>query len=331
MSRAASRGPALLLGVGLVLLVAATLVSLTVGQGQVSVDEAYRALVAPDLTDDAHITVRSVRFPRAVLAILVGAALALSGALIQTLTRNPLAEPGLLGVTAGASFAVVVATRFFGASGQTVTLLVAFLGAAAAAFAVQGVGRSEPVKLLLAGVALTAVLAGFSLAIRLTSPDTFDNYRFWAVGSLAGREQLPLLLPCLVLVLALIAALALGRSLGAISLGDDVAHGLGVSVTRTRTLALVVATVLAATATAVAGPILFVGLIVPHLVRRFARASISWLMWLCLVMGPLLVVLSDTLSRVLLDTGEVPVAIVTAIIGGPVLIWVVRRYGAVGV
>ncbi|OAH41731.1 ABC transporter permease [Dietzia cinnamea] len=330
MTPVASRGPAVALAGGLVLLAVAALVSLTVGQGQVGVDEVVRALLDPDPGNDAHLTVRTVRVPRAALAILVGAALALSGALVQTLTRNPLAEPGLLGVTAGASFAVVVATRFLDLSGQTMTLVVAFLGATAAAFAVQGVGRSDPLRLLLAGVALTAVLAGWSIGIRLTEPATFDTYRFWSVGSLAGREQLPLLVPCLVLMVALAAALLLGRALGAIALGDDVAHGLGVPVARSRALAVLVATVLAATATAVAGPIMFVGLIVPHLVRRFTQASVTWLLWLCLVVGPLLMVLADTLSRILLETGEVPVAILTAVIGGPVLIWVVRRHGAVG-
>ncbi|WP_235738028.1 FecCD family ABC transporter permease [Nocardioides alcanivorans] len=316
MSGALHRVPTLVFVGGLVFLIAAVLLSLTAGQGDVSVAESFRALIRPDPTDNAHITVRSVRVPRAMLAILVGAALALSGALVQTLTRNPLAEPGLLGVTAGASFAVVIATQLLDVSGQTATLVVAFIGATAAAFAVQAVGGADPLRLLLAGVALTAVLAGFSIGIRLTDPDTFDTYRFWSVGSLAGREQMPLLIPCVVLVAALAAALLLGRPLSAVALGDDVAHGLGVSVVRTRILALLVATVLAATATAVAGPIMFVGLIVPHLVRRFAQASVTWLLLLCLVIGPLLVVLSDTLARVLLVTGEVPVAILTSVIGG---------------
>lgn len=330
--RTSRHGPPLrVLFVGLVLLVAAVLVSLIVGQGEVSTTQAARALVDPDPADNAHLTVRKVRVPRAMLAVLVGAALALSGALVQSLTRNPLAEPGLLGVTAGASFAIVVATQFFDAGGQVTTLLVATAGAAAAAFSVLAVGRADPLRLVLAGVALTAVLAGFSIGIRLMDPDTFDTYRFWSVGSLAGREQLPLLVPCLVLVVALGAALLLGRSLDAVMLGDDVAHGVGVSVTRTRVLSLTTATVLAATATAVAGPIMFVGLIVPHVVRRFARASVAWVLVLCLVLGPLLMVVADILARVLLETGEVPVAILTAILGGPVLIWVVRRHGAVSV
>ncbi|WP_204164484.1 FecCD family ABC transporter permease [Nocardioides daejeonensis] len=328
MSATTHRIPARALAVGSVLLGAAVLVSLTVGKGGVGSADALRALLDPEPGNAAHLTVRSVRLPRALLAVLVGAALALSGALVQTLTRNALAEPGLLGVTAGASFAVVLGTRFLGVSGQAPTLLIAFVGAAVAAVAVQAVGRADPLRLVLAGVALTAVLAGLSIGIRLTDPETFDKYRFWSVGSLAGREQLPLLLPCLVLTLALAAALLLGRPLGALMLGDDVAQGLGVPVARVRGLTLVVATVLAATATAVAGPIMFVGLIVPHLVRRFAQASITWLMVLCLVVGPLLMVVADTLARVLLQTGEVPVAVLTAVLGGAMLIWVVRRHGA---
>ncbi len=326
-----SRSPrALCLVAGSVLLAVAVLLSLTVGQGEVAWRDVAPALFSPDTTDDAHLTVRTVRLPRALLAVLVGAALALSGALVQTLTRNPLAEPGLLGVTAGASFAVVLGTRFAGMDGQVATLLVAFVGAVAAAFAVQAVGGADPLRLLLAGVALTAVLAGVSIAVRLADPDTFDQYRFWSVGSLAGREQLPLLIPSVVLVVAIVAAMALGPALGAVALGDDVAHGLGVEVARVRVLALLVATVLAATATAVAGPIMFVGLIVPHLVRRASQASIGWLMALCLVAGPLLLITADTLGRVLLPTGEVPVAVLTPLIGGPVLVWVVRRYGAAG-
>lgn len=330
MSASQVRTPAYALVAGLVLLLAAVLFSLTIGQGAVTIVEAYRAILDHDPDDNAHITVLDVRLPRAMLGVLVGAALAVSGALAQTLTRNPLAEPGLLGVTGGASFAVVVATQY-GASGQATTLVVASLGAALAAALVYAVGRSDPLRLVLAGVALTAVLAGLSIGIRLTNPATFDVYRFWSVGSLAGREQAPLLAPCLVLVAALVLAMLLGKSLSAVMLGDDVAHGLGVSVARTRVLTLFVATALAGTATAVAGPIVFIGLIVPHAVRRFARASIGWLICLCVVVGPLLMVLSDVLARVLLETGEVPVAIVTAVLGGPVLIWVVRRHGAAGV
>lgn len=330
MSPPRGLSPTYVLVGGVALLVGAVVLSLTIGQGNVTLDQAYAAVLGADPSNNAHIIVRQVRLPRALLAVLVGAALAVSGALMQSLTRNPLAEPGLLGVTGGASFAVVVATQY-GASGQAVALIVAFVGASMAAVVVYAVGRSDPLRLVLAGVALTAVLAGVSVGIRLTSPTTFDAYRFWSVGSLAGREQAPLILPCIVMSVALCGALLLGKPLNAVMLGDDVAHGLGVKVVRTRVLTLFVATVLAATATAVAGPIVFLGLIVPHVVRWLTQASIGWLICLCVVVGPLLTVLSDVLARMLLETGEVPVAIVTAVIGGPVLIWVVRRQGVVSV
>ena len=208
-------------------------------------------------------------------------------------------------------------------------LAAAFVGAAAATVLVYAVGGSSPLRLVLAGVALSAVLAGLTLGLRLAMPEVFDSYRFWSVGSLAGREQVSLGLPVLVIAAGLGGALLLTRSLAAVALGEHVAHTLGAHVARTRVLTIVLVTVLAGAATAVAGPIAFVGLIVPHLARRAAGGAIGWLLGLSLLLGPALVLAADVLARVLLPTGEVPVAIVTAFLGGPVLIWVVRRYGAV--
>lgn len=317
------------MGATTALLVVAAL-SLAVGARQVPLAEVVRAFTDFVPTSDDHVVVRELRLPRLWLACAVGAALAVSGALVQTLTRNPLAEPGILGVTAGASFAIVVATAAWGVDSQLSQLLAAGLGAVVATVAVYAVGRDNPLRLLLAGVALSAVLAGLGLGVRLMRPDVFDNYRFWSVGSLAGREQVALGLPLSVIVVALVAVVLLVPSLSAMVLGEHVATTLGARVRTTRVLTVVVLTVLAAAATAVAGPIGFVGLIVPHLVRRLASGSIGWLMVLCVLGGPVLVLTADVLARVLLPTGEVPVAVVTAFLGGPVLIWVVRRYGTVG-
>lgn len=309
--------------------VLAAVASVVVGAGDVSLAQAWAALTAYDPTDNAHLVVREVRVPRTWLGIGVGAALAVSGALVQTLTRNPLAEPGILGVTAGASFAILVSAAVWQVESQVGTLAAAAVGAVAATGLVFAVGGTSPLRLVLAGVALSAVLAGGGLAIRLALPDVFDSYRYWSVGSLAGREQTPLVLPMAVIVVGLLVAALLVPALDALALGDQVAHTLGARVAWTRGIALVVLTVLAAAATAVAGPIAFVGLIVPHLVRRLAAGSIGWLLALCVVLGPVLLVASDVVARLLLPTGEVPVAVVTAFVGGPVLIWVVRRYGAV--
>ncbi|MFC4004177.1 FecCD family ABC transporter permease [Prauserella oleivorans] len=312
---------------GLAVLALACVASFAVGAHAVAPAEVVRALVAFDGSGD-HVIVRDVRVPRTVLGIAVGAALAVAGALIQTLSRNPLAEPGVLGVTQGAGFALTVGSALGLAGTAAGELGVAVLGAVLATVLVYSVGRRSTLRLLLAGVAFSAVLQGLSLGIRLMSPDTLDRYRFWAVGSLAGREQTELTLPLAAIVLALIGAVLLARSLNAVALGDAVAHTLGANVARVRTLTLVAITVLAGAATAVAGPILFVGLIVPHLLRRLTVGSVPWLVVYSMVAGPILLLIADTLARVLLPTGEMPVAIVTAFLGGPVLIWAVRRYGA---
>lgn len=312
---------------GLVLLAAVAVLSVGVGARPVPPAEVVRALVDFQGTDD-HITVRDVRAPRALLAVAVGAALAVAGALIQTLARNPLAEPGILGVTAGAGFAITVGSALGLAAGQAGELGFAIIGSVAAALLVAAVGRRSPLRLVLTGVALTAVLSGVALGMRLMLPDVFDAYRFWSVGSLAAREQAPLTLPLTAIGVCLLGALLLSRSLNALALGENVAHTLGAGVNRVRAAALVLITVLSGAATAVAGPILFVGLIVPHLVRRPAGGSVPWLMLYTMVLGPILLLVADMGSRVLLPTGEVPVAIVTAFLGGPMLIWAVRRYGA---
>ncbi|TDE19602.1 iron ABC transporter permease [Actinomadura sp. 6K520] len=314
---------------GAVLLVAALAVaSLSVGAGEASASEVWQALTGYTGANE-HVIIRDIRLPRTVLAICVGAALGVAGALSQTLTRNPLAEPGILGWTAGAAFAITLGTVLGVGGSQQARLALALAGAVVAALVVYGVGRSVPLRLVLAGVAFTFVLSGLSLALRLLNPDVLDRYRFWSVGSLAGREQTPFEIPMLAIALALAGALAVTRPLAGLVLGEDVAHALGARVTRIRLAVFALITVLAGAATAIAGPIAFVGLIVPHLARRGARGSIPWLMAYTMVLGPILLLVSDIGSRILLPTGEVPVAIVTAFLGGPALIWVVRRYGAV--
>ncbi|MFT2019335.1 FecCD family ABC transporter permease [Streptomyces sp. 796.1] len=316
----------LLIG-GLVLLVAVAVLSIGIGARAVPPAEVLRALFAYRGTEE-HVIVRDVRAPRALLAIAVGAALAVAGALIQTTVRNPLAEPGILGVTAGAGFAITLGAGLGLAAGQGGQLGWAIVGSVIAALLVAAVGRGSPLRLVLTGVALTAVLNGVGLGLRLTHPEVFDVYRFWSVGSLAAREQAPLAVPLTAIGLSLLGALLLSRSLNALALGENVAQTLGAGVGRVRGLALLLITVLSGAATAIAGPILFVGLIVPHLVRKPAAGSVPWLILYTMVLGPILLLVADIGSRVLLPTGEVPVAIVTAFLGGPMLIWAVRRYGA---
>ncbi|RKT55492.1 FecCD family ABC transporter permease [Saccharothrix australiensis] len=319
-------GRVALLAAALVLLAGVAVVSIGVGAHAIPPAEVVRALLDRDASSD-HVVVWDIRAPRALLAAGAGAALAVAGVLIQVLSRNPLAEPGVLGVTAGSGFAIAVGSALGFAGSAAAELGLAAVGAVAAVALVYAVGRRSPLRLVLTGVALSSVLAGVTLGLRLLLPDVFDQFRFWSVGSLAGREQSAMGLPLLVIAVALVGALLLGRQLDAVALGEAVAHTLGANVAVVRGLTLLLITVLAGAATAVAGPILFVGLIVPHLARRAAGASVPWLLAYAAVLGPILLLVSDIGSRVLLPTGEVPVAIVTAFLGGPVLIWAVRRYG----
>ncbi|MFI6025753.1 FecCD family ABC transporter permease [Amycolatopsis magusensis] len=302
--------------------------SLGVGAHGVAPGEVVRALFgAADGTNPDHLIVRDVRLPRAVLAIAAGAALGVSGALVQALSRNPLAEPGVLGVTSGAGFSITVGVAL-GISGAAGELGLAVAGALLASALVYSVGRHSPLRLVLTGTALTFVLTGLGLGLRLLDPEVFDVYRFWSIGSLAGREQAPLLLPLVVIGVGVLGALLVGKQLNAVALGEAVARTLGANVVKVRFAALALITLLAGAATAIAGPILFVGLMVPHVARRLAAGSVPWLTAFSAVLGPIVLLVSDMGSRVLLPTGEVPVAIVTAFVGGPVLIWAVRRYGA---
>ncbi|MGW4026363.1 FecCD family ABC transporter permease, partial [Streptomyces sp. NPDC005009] len=212
--------------------------------------------------------------------------------------------------------------------GQGGQLLCAVAGSVLAALLVAAVGRNSPLRLVLTGTALTAVLGGLAMGLRLMDPEVFDTYRYWSVGTLAGREREPLALPLLAIAACLVLALVMSRALNALNLGENVARTLGVGVGRNQALTLVLITVLCGAATAVAGPILFVGLIVPHLVRRLAQGAVPWLLLYSMLLGPVLLLAADSAARVLLPTGEVPVAVVTAFLGGPMLIWTVRKYGA---
>ncbi|SHN47491.1 FecCD family ABC transporter permease [Cryptosporangium aurantiacum] len=329
MRRTATIDQLVVLGLALVVLLVAVVAGIAIGARSVAPAEVWRALFDYAGTDD-HVVVRDLRLPRTVFGVCVGAALGVSGALIQTLSRNPLSEPGLLGITAGAGFAINVGALAGVAGTQLGQLGLAVVGCAAASVVVYAVGRTSPLRLVLAGVALTAVLMGISLGLRLSFPDVFDQYRFWSVGALAGSERIPMAVPVTVVVLSLAGALLVSRPLSALVLGDDVARGLGASVARTRLIVLVLVTLLAGAATAVAGPIAFAGLIVPHLARRIAADSVPWLIVHSMVVGAVLLVVADIGSRVLLPTGEVPVAVVTAFLGGPVLIWAVRKYEGAG-
>lgn len=311
------------------LLVLATVASLTVGARHITAAE-WADFVAGNGSAEVVTLVFSYRIPRTVLALAVGGALALAGSLIQALTRNPLADPGILGVNAGAAFAIALTIALLGATGTTVLVWPAFLGAALATGAVialsaSGKGPATPLRMTLAGVALGAVLSGLTAGLRLTDPVTFDRFRSWASGSVADADlgELAGVTPYLVIGVGL--ALVGARGLNALALGEDVARSLGTSVPTTRALAVIGATLLAGAATALAGPIGFLGLMAPHAIRLVLGPDQRRILPLSIVVGAVVLLAADVLARVLIPGREVPVGVVTAFVGAPVLIALIRR------
>lgn len=302
--------------------------SVLVGSAQLAPSEVVRLLGRPDGSYASDI-VNDLRLPRTLLGLTVGAALGAAGTLMQAVTRNPLADPGLLGINAGASLAVVIAVAVTGFVGIWFYLWFAFAGAAAAAVLVHLLGASgqpvaTPVRLVLAGVAVSATLAALVQTVILLDQRAFDEFRFWAAGTLDGRGWPVLAATTPFLLVGCALALSLGRGLNALALGDEVGQSLGLSLRRTRVLAAVTVTVLAGAATAAAGPIAFVGLAVPHLVRTFTGPDQVWLTRYSLLVAPTLLLAADVLGRVLVRD-ELQVGLVTALLGGPVFVLLVRR------
>lgn len=309
------------------LLALAALASLLWGAGDVGPARAL-AVLAGHGDSEAQFVVETLRLPRTLIGIAVGLSLGVAGALLQAVSRNPLAEPGLLGVSAGAAFAVAVAL-WLGASAATLRVAVAQVGALVGCLAVMSVVRlrglgDDPVRLVLAGAAFSALLASVTSLLLLFDQRTADEIRFWVVGSLAGRrlDDLAAVLPSLVLALVVTALIA--RPLAALALGERVASGLGHRPGRVRALVVIAVALLVGAATAIAGPIAFVGLVVPFAARALAGPDIRRTLWLCLPLGPLMVLAADVVSRRVVAPSELPLGVLTALVGAPVLVAVVR-------
>ncbi|WP_343958816.1 iron ABC transporter permease [Yaniella flava] len=313
-----------------VLLGATCILSLFLGSRPNGIADVVAALGG---NGDEYLTsVVDSRIPRTVMGAIVGAALAVSGTLIQGITRNPLGEPGILGIGMGASAAVVTATAVLGALGGTQTMLFAMLGSVIAVAVVLGLGGKSSargiVPLILAGAVVTAVLHAYINAMVLLRPDVFDSYRFWMVGSLAGVQLGQLAQMSVPLLLGVVAAFAAARGMNALALGDETAISLGFRIGSTRLVGIVAAALLAAVATAIAGPISFIGLAVPHIVFALFGEDFRWRIPAAILGGALALVAADILARVLLRPQELMVGIITAFVGAPFLLAAVRR-GAV--
>lgn len=308
------------------LLVAVAVASIAIGAKELSLGQVWHGLFQ-DSGNYADVVVGD-RLSRTLLGLLAGAALGLAGAVLQALTRNPLADPGLLGINAGASAAVVTAITFLGVTSLSGYVWFAFLGAAAVGALVWFLGGSRgatPVRLALAGTAITAALYGYLQAVMIMDEAALARMRFWTVGSLssASDETIRQVLPFL--AVGTLLAFALARPLNAVAMGDDTAKALGANLGRTRALSMLAATVLCGAATAACGPIAFVGLMVPHAVRSFTGPDLRWIMPYAAVLSPVLLLGSDVLGRVVARPSEVQVGIITAIVGGPVFVFLVRR------
>ncbi|MFI5931553.1 FecCD family ABC transporter permease [Actinoplanes sp. NPDC051494] len=325
---------AVALTTGLVVLAAAlagaALLSLTVGSQHVPLGAVLEALVHPDDSVRDSLIITEVRIPRTLVGLLAGFALGLAGAIIQAVTRNPLADPGILGVNAGAGLFVVIGISVFGVTSLNGYVWFGFAGAAMSAVIVYtigslGRGGATPVKLAIAGTALTAALLSFTTAVLVTDMQTYDQFRFWQVGSLAGRGIDIAKQGAPFLIAGVVIALASARLLNALALGDDVATSLGQNVALARLVAAAAVVVLCGTATAMAGPLVFVGLVVPHVARLVTGPDHRWLLPYAMLLAPLLLLLADILGRVIARPGEVQVGVLTAIIGAPIFVALARR------
>jgi len=276
------------------------------------------------------IIIQSVRIPRALIAALVGGSLAVAGALMQAITRNPLASPSIFGINAGAAFAIVLSVGFFQVSSLTQFTWIAFLGAAVSSTLVYGLGSLgrdglTPMKITLAGAAITAFFGALTQGILLGNNKAFDQVLYWLVGSVEGRTMAMLQSVYPYILIAWVAALILSPHINVLAMGDDVAKGLGQKTVLIKFITAVIIVILAGGSVAVAGPIVFVGIIVPHIVRFFVGIDHRWVIPYCAILGGILLVGADIAARFIIMPKEVHVGVTTAILGVPFFIYIARQ------
>jgi iron complex transport system permease protein len=319
---------------GIVLLLSCVL-SLAVGATWIPLSQVAAAFVHPDPLSISHVLVTTTRLSRTLMAMAVGASLAVAGALMQALTRNPLASPGLFGINAGATFFIILFSSLFSLSSADAWLWCAFIGAAVAGSLVwlignMGQGSLSPLRIVLAGAAMAALFSAFSQALLVVNQDGLDTVLFWMAGSLTERS-LSVAAPLLLCgVLGLFGAMLLAGQVNVLNAGEEIATGLGQRTGLIRLLMSVLVVCLAGSAVALAGSIGFIGLLVPHMVRKGLSIDHRWLLPGCALLGAILLLLADTLSRVLILPQEVPVGVMTALFGAPFFILLARRGGRYG-
>ena len=333
-ARVRARGGLTTRGLGLlaavVALAAVAVLSIVIGTKAIPLGTVWDAFFTRGAESEDIRIILDLRVPRTVIGLAAGIALGLAGALMQALTRNPLADPGILGINAGAATAVVLAIRVLGVTSLTGYIWFAFAGAAGAFVVVyllgtRGRSGASPERLALAGAAVGAALLAVTNAVALLDVTTFDRYRLWTVGALSGRGLDVFWAVAPFILAGALLALGLGPSLNVIALGEDTARALGANLNRTRVLTAVAVTLLCGAATAAVGPIAFVGLAVPHIARTLVGPDQRWLLPYSLVLAPALLLLADIAGRVIARPGEVQAGLITAFIGAPVFLAVILR------
>jgi iron complex transport system permease protein len=318
------------LGAGFGIAVLMALISLRLGTRGLSTRDVWNGLFHFDPTSYEQTIVHSLRLPRTVIALGVGGALGVVGTVSQAVTRNPLADPSILGVSSGASFAIVTAFYYGGLTETWQFMPFAFAGgliAAVLVFSIGSTGRGggSPVKLALAGVVVSALLASWTTGLLMIDEATFETVRFWFAGSVAGRELHTFWILSPILLGGTLVCLFLGPQLNVLSLGEETAQSLGMRPTRTRLLCTALVVLATSAAVAIAGPIGYVGLAVPHMVRAVVGPDYRWILPYSLVTGAIFLTAADILGRIVMRPSEIEVGIVTAIFGAPFLVFLARQ------
>ena len=320
------------IAVGMLVFVLAILASMIIGSRAIPLSDIADAIRAYDPGRDTHLVIRTLRLPRTIVAILAGASLGVAGAIMQAVTRNPLAEPGLLGINAGAAIAVVIGISVFGLTSMVEYVWCGFAGAGLAGVAVFLLGRSHeagtnPVRLVLAGAGLSVVLGSLTGIILINTPSaTLDVFRNWSAGSVEGRGTDVAIILALAMATGLAIAFAIAGSLNTVALGEDLGKALGANVRLTWAAACLCVMVLAGGATSAAGPIGFVGLLAPHIARAMMGPDQRWILPCSALYAAILLLASDVLGRVIAAPSEVAAGIVATLVGGPFLIIAARRF-----
>ena len=318
------------LGIGLLCVLIVGLLSLRIGARNIATHDVWNALFQYDPTSYDQTVVRTLRLPRTIIALAVGGALAVAGAVMQAVTRNPLADPSILGVSSGASFAVVAVVFYGGLTHAWQYVWFAFLGALVASMLVFLIGSlgyqgATPVKLALAGVVISQMLAAWTSSMLLLDRQTFETVRFWFAGSVAGRSLNVFWTVSPFLLGGTVICLFLGHQLNVLGLGDEAARALGMRTTRVRLISSVVVVLMTGAAVALAGPIGYVGLAVPHMVRSVVGPDYRWILPYSLLSGAVFLTAADIIGRVVMRPGELEVGIATALVGAPFLIALARQ------